>query len=186
MKKRYEIILSGVGGQGLVVGGTILGEAATMFDNLNSTLTTSYGVETRGTFTKSDVIISKDEIFFPEVIEEDLVLALAQVAYNKYATSLSENCILIYDCDSIESVSDVKAKQYGFPIIEASKEVGSLAAANIVSLGIIVKMTGIISSEAVISVLNKKFSKKPKVCEANLKAFNKGLELAEQCKTSSH
>lgn len=180
MKKRYEIILSGVGGQGLVVGGTILGEAATMFENLNSTLTTSYGVETRGTFTKSDVIISKDEIFFPEVIEEDLVLALAQVAYNKYAKSLNENCILVYDCNSIEPIDDVKAKQYGFPITEASREVGNLAAANIISLGIIVKKTGVVSSEAVINVLKEKFSERPKVYEVNLRAFNKGLELADK------
>lgn len=180
MKKRYEIILSGVGGQGLVVGGTILGEAATMFENLNSTLTTSYGVETRGTFTKSDVIISKDEIFFPEVIEEDLVLALAQVAYNKYAKSINEDCILVYDSNSIEPIDDVRAKQYGFPIVEASREVGNVAAANIVSLGIIVKMTGVVSSEAVINVLKEKFSEKPKVFEVNLRAFNKGLELADK------
>ncbi|NYB75192.1 2-oxoacid:acceptor oxidoreductase family protein [Sedimentibacter hydroxybenzoicus DSM 7310] len=180
MKSRYEIILSGVGGQGLVVGGTILGEAATMFENLNSTLTTSYGVETRGTFTKSDVIISKDEIFFPEVVEEDFVLALAQVSYDKYAKLINENCILVYDCNSIDPVDHLKARQYGFPITDAAREIGNIATANIISLGLIVKMTGVVSVESVTNVLKEQFSKKPKIYEMNLNAFNKGLEMAEQ------
>ena len=180
MKSRYEIILSGVGGQGLVVGGTILGEAATMFENLNSTLTTSYGVETRGTFTKSDVIISKDEIFFPEVVEEDFVLTLAQVAYDKYAKLINENCILVYDCNSIDPVDDLKARQYGFPITDTAREIGNIATANIISLGLIVKMTGVVSVESVTNVLKEQFSKKPKIYEMNLNAFNKGLEMAEQ------
>lgn len=180
MKSRYEIILSGVGGQGLVVGGTILGEAATMFENLNSTLTTSYGVETRGTFTKSDVIISKDEIFFPEVVEEDFVLALAQVAYDKYAKLINENGILVYDCNSVDPVDDLKARQYGFPITDAAREIGNIATANIISLGLIVKMTGVVSVESVTNVLKEQFSKKPKMYEMNLNAFNKGLEMAEQ------
>lgn len=178
MKSRYEIILSGVGGQGLVVGGTILGKAATMHENLNSTLTTSYGVETRGTFTKSDVIISKDEIFFPEVIDEDFVLALAQVAYDRYVKKVNENCILVYDSNSIEPIKNVKVKQYGFPITDIAREVGNLATANIISLGIIVKITGVVSQESVANAIKEQFYERPRVYEMNLKAFNKGMEMA--------
>lgn len=178
MKNRYEIILSGVGGQGLVVAGTILGEAATMFENLNSTLTTSYGVETRGTFTKSDVIISKDEIFYPEAIEEDFVLTLAQVAYDKYAKSINENCILVYDSNAIEPREDVKGIQHGLPITDKAREVGNIAVANIISLGILVKITGIVSPESIIKVLKEQFAGKPHMIDMNLKAFNKGMKLA--------
>ena len=178
MKNRYEIILSGVGGQGLVVGGTILGKAATIYEGFNSTLTTSYGVETRGTFTKSDVIISKDEIFYPEVIEEDFVLALAQVAYDRYAKSINENCLLIYDCSLIKPRKDVKAKQYGLAIRDTAGEIGNLSVANIISLGIIVKMTGLVSSKSVINAMKEQFYEKPHIYEMNLEAFNKGMELA--------
>ena len=180
MKSRLEIILSGVGGQGLVVAGTLLGKAATIFENLNATLTTSYGVETRGTFTKSDVIISKDEINFQEVIKEDFVLALAQVAYDEYVKSINEDCILVYDSNSIETTGEVKAKQYGFPITDIARKIGNIATANIISLGIIVKMTDVVSAESVIKVLKEQFAGKPRVIEMNLKAFNKGIELADK------
>lgn len=80
MKGTWEIVLSGVGGQGLLSIGNLLGEAASIFGGKKATMTASYGVETRGTFTKSDVIISNEEIDFPEVLNPDIVLCLAQVS----------------------------------------------------------------------------------------------------------
>lgn len=62
MSKQIEVILSGVGGQGLILCGTLLGEAAALYDGKRATLTSEYGVETRGTFAKSDVIVSDEEI----------------------------------------------------------------------------------------------------------------------------
>ena len=94
-KKTWEIIFSGVGGQGLVSCGNILGEAAS-FDHLNAVMTTTYGVETRGTFSKSDLIISDEDIDYPEALHPDVILALAQVAYQRYAPIAGENTVLIY------------------------------------------------------------------------------------------
>ena len=82
MKGTWEIVLSGVGGQGLLSIGNLLGEAASIFGGKKATMTASYGVETRGTFTKSDVIISDEEIDFPEVLNPDIVLCLAQMSYD--------------------------------------------------------------------------------------------------------
>lgn len=65
MNGQKQIILSSVGGQGLIVCGTLLGETAVLFDNKRAVLSLEYGVETRGTFTKSDLIVSDQEIYSP-------------------------------------------------------------------------------------------------------------------------
>ena len=83
MKK--EIVLSGVGGQGVVSVGEVMGLAASLYEeNLNATMSASYGSEARGTFTKTDVIISDGEIGYPNVASPDIILCLAQVAYDRY------------------------------------------------------------------------------------------------------
>jgi len=179
MKERWEIILSGVGGQGLIAGGTVLGEAATIQEGKNATLTSAYGVETRGTFSKSDVIISKDEIYYPEVQCADLILAMAPVAYNRYIKEYKDktNTMIIYDSDQITEPVE-RANQFGYPITSLARELGNVAVANTLALGIIVKKTGVVSEESVIKTLEHQFGERKRVLELNIAAFKKGLEIA--------
>jgi 2-oxoglutarate ferredoxin oxidoreductase subunit gamma len=81
---RYEIRLSGEGGQGLVLAGKILAEAAAIYDERNATQSQSYGPEARGGASKSEVIISDGEIDYPKAEKLDLQLALTQEALDKY------------------------------------------------------------------------------------------------------
>lgn len=177
MKDRWEIILSGIGGQGLIVSGAILGEAATIYEGKNATLTSSYGVETRGTFTKSDVIISRSEIYFPEVMKEDVVLALAPVAYDKYVETLDQDAILVYDSSLILEAKESSAKQFGYPITGIARDLGNPAAANVLALGIIVSKTGVVSPGAVLKAIKERFAGKPRAIELNIAAFTRGLEI---------
>lgn len=177
MERKYEIILSGVGGQGLITSGSILGQAAVEYENMNASLTSSYGVETRGTFTKSDVIISKDKICYPEVLKPDVILTLAPVAYNKYVSTLNKDTVLIYDSNLISEIKESKGKQYGYPITDLAIELGSEKIINIIAIGIIVRQTGVLKKESVIQVLKDKFSGKEKVQKLNILAFEKGFEM---------
>ena len=122
MKSKWEVILSGVGGQGLISCGSLMAEAAIIFEDRYATLSSSYGVETRGTFTKSDIIISDREIFYPEVLHADVIVSLAQVAYDKYVSSIDENSILIYDSGMINQVKESKAKQFGYPFTNLARD----------------------------------------------------------------
>jgi len=171
-----QVILSGVGGQGLMLAGKLLGAAATGHEGKNAVMTSVYGVETRGTFTKSDVIICSGEIDYPEVLKADVVIALAPVAYKKYADSLHEGAMLIYD-DAIEA-RECKARQLGFPITKIAKEAGSTAMVNIVALGALVKLTGIVNEQSVKSAIEEEFQGKEKLIVSNLKALQGGLEAA--------
>ena len=74
MAFRYELRLSGEGGQGLVLAGKILAEAAAIYEDHNATQSQSYGPEARGGASKSEVIISDGEIDYPKAENLDRVV----------------------------------------------------------------------------------------------------------------
>ena len=175
-KKTWEIIFAGVGGQGLVSCGNILGEAAS-FGGFNAVMTTTYGVETRGTFAKSDLIVSDKAIDYPEALHPDVILALAQVAYQKYAPTASADTLLIYDQDAVTPMES-QAQQIGFPIIATAQAMGNPTSANILSLGIILGETNLMDAECLQAAIRKRFNNNPKAIEKNNIMLNKGLEMA--------
>lgn len=179
MKNKWQIVLSGVGGQGLIACGNLIAEAAILYEDKYATLSSSHGVETRGTFSKSDVIVSDREIYYPEVMKEDVVMSLAQVAYDRYVASVGENTYLIYDSSMVTNVKESKAKQICFPFTEIARELGNAAVANIIALGVIIKLTGVLKEESIILAIQDVFGERKKVLELNINAFEKGLKLAE-------
>lgn len=179
MKDKIQIVLSGVGGQGLIACGNLIAKAAILHQNKYATLSSFHGVETRGTLSISDVIISSKEIYYPEVVKEDVVLSLAQVAYDRYVSEIDKDTYLIYDSGMIKNVKESKARQLGFPFTEIAREMGNIAVANIIALGIIIKLTGVLKEESILLAIQSVFGERQKVMELNIKAFNKGLELAE-------
>lgn len=176
MKESWQIIFSGVGGQGLMLAGKLLGDAAAGYEGKNAVMTSAFGVETRGTFAKSDLIVSSNEIDYPEVLKADVVITLAPVAYLKYVSSLSDGAILLYD-DTIKQEPS-KARQIGIPIAKIANDAGNPSALNIVALGALVKLTGIVNAQSVESSIRDEFSGKEKLIELNLKAFRGGVEAA--------
>lgn len=178
MSKQKEIILSGVGGQGLIVCGTLLGEAAVLFDGKKATLASEYGVETRGTFAKSDVVVSEQEIFYPEAVTPNLILCLAQVAYQRYQDfALEEEAVLVYDSDQVQA-KEGAANHIGFPILTMARELGNPATANIIAMGIVAKKTGIVTPDAAKKAIQRFFaSRSQKVVDLNYKAFDAGYAL---------
>ncbi|MEE4310914.1 MAG: 2-oxoacid:acceptor oxidoreductase family protein [candidate division KSB1 bacterium] len=179
MSFRYEIRLSGEGGQGLVLAGKILAEAAAIYDDLNATQSQSYGPEARGGASRSEVIISDDEIDYPKAINIDLLLAFTQEACTKYHEDLKDDGILLIDSDYVTNVPDGKFKVYKLPIIEAARsEIGKIIVANIVALGIIASLVSVISVDAVEKAI---LSRVPKGTEnLNKKAFKLGLEMGKK------
>lgn len=147
MAMQTEIRLTGSGGQGLILAGIILAEAA-LLKGENAIQSQSYGPEARGGASKAEVIISKEEIDFPKVRKADIMLSLTQVALDKYADTLKEEGILVVD-SSIEVPSDLKAKKIvSIPMLNTASEViGKTMVANIVALGAIQELTDIVTKE---------------------------------------
>lgn len=177
--KTWQIILGGVGGQGLVTSGSLLGEAASIYSKKNVAMHTAYGAEARGTFTKSDVIISSSEIDFPEVETPNFVLALMPVAYDNYVDILDENAVLLYDSSLIEEKPS-KAKQIGLPLRELAAEVGNVGATNLTALGAIAALTDVVTPEALEWAITRKFAKKEAVLKKNIDAMWAGVRAGKE------
>lgn len=173
MKRKWEIVFCGVGGQGLLLDGTVLGSAASVLEKRRAVMTSAYGSETRGTFTKSDLILSEDDIDFPEVLEPDVVVALAQVAYDRYVGAMKEGSTLLYNSDEIREAPS-KAKQYGLPMEKLAAAVGNPGGVNVVALGALIAVTGCAQADTVKKMLAKRFQGKEKIVEGNAKAFDSG------------
>jgi len=181
MPFRYEFRLSGSGGQGLILAGKILAEAAAIYDGKNATQSQSYGPEARGGSSRSEVIISDEDIDYPKAVNIDFLLALTQEACDKYSRDVKEGGIILVDSGFVNKCSEGKFKVYSAPITEiAEKETGRTLVANIVALGMLTELTGIISKEAVESAI---LSRVPKGTEElNLKAFRAGVSAAQKIK----
>lgn len=172
---KIQIILSGVGGQGLVSAGKMLAEAAAIYEKKESLMGCAYGSEARGTFTKAEVIIDDTKIYFPEVQTPDYVIALHQVAYDRYVKSLGPDTVLIYDSDVITE-EESSAKQMPFPISTISQQAGTTTGQNMVVLGILAALTGVVKEETLSVLVKEKFNSKPSVIEKNLRGISLGIQ----------
>lgn len=177
MCNQVEIRLSGSGGQGLILGGIILAEAALM-DDKEAVQSQSYGPEARGGASKAEVIISDSEIHYPKVQKCDILLSLTQKSCDKYLSNLKENGTLIVD-EAVELPENTKQYDiYRMPILTtASEKIGRSMVANIVALGALNEITKVVSNESLErAILNRV----PRGTEDfNRKAFESGKEITQ-------
>jgi len=152
---RFEMRLSGSGGQGMILASVIFAEAIGQSDQRNVVQTQSYGPEARGGASKSDVVISENEIYYPKAMKLDLLLTMTQESLDKYYGDLKESGTLIVDTTL---VTDIPTKNYyGLPFTQLAKEqAGHVMVANVIALAAIAELTGTVSREALtVAVLNR-------------------------------
>ena len=173
---RKEIRLAGEGGQGMILAGIILAEAAAIYDNKNATQTQSYGPEARGGASKAEVVIDQGEIDHPEVILADVLVAMSQEACDKYAGNLKKDGILIVDQERVGRVPSSRAIRV--PITRLAQESsGKSITANVVVLGVLVGLTGIVSRQAIIQAVAARAPKGTE--EMNRAALSAGFAAAD-------
>jgi 2-oxoglutarate ferredoxin oxidoreductase subunit gamma len=149
----YQMRLSGTGGQGLILLGIILAEAA-ILDGEYAVQTQSYGPEARGGASKAEVIISDKTINYPKVTKPQLFLAMSQEAFNKYSNDIVAGSTTIVDSKYVGTIPQIPGNVLVIPISETSQqEFGRELFANIVALGAIVALTKAVSFESAKSAL---------------------------------
>ena len=176
MFNKIEMRLSGSGGQGVILAAIIFADAA-LADGLNAIQTQSYGPEARGGASKAEVIIGKDEIKYPKVTKNDILLALTQKSYDKYIASLDKDGILVVD-ESVNVNEDVPYKVYKLPIINtAIDSIGTHMVSNIVSVGALYALMGdgVISYDTMVNSISDRVP--PTTIDKNIKAFEEGIKL---------
>jgi len=181
MDKRTEIRLAGEGGQGMILAGIILAEAAAIYDGKQATQTQSYGPEARGGASRAEVVISDGEIDHPEVLSADVVVALSQEAYNKFAQTVRPGGLLIVDEDGVKTSTDFKGIR--IPVARIAHETtGKAITANTVALGVLVGLTNLVTRESIEKAVTARAPKGTE--EMNRKALQAGFAAAEQVKTA--
>ncbi|HAD81167.1 MAG: 2-oxoglutarate ferredoxin oxidoreductase subunit gamma [Candidatus Edwardsbacteria bacterium RIFOXYD12_FULL_50_11] len=179
MKNRYEIRLSGSGGQGMITAGIVLAEAAGVYDGKNVVQSQSYGPEARGGASKAEVIISDKEIFYPKATAIDILLAMTQEAWEKYSSDLNPDAVAIVDSWYVKNVD--KPGVISLPLsLKAREEVGLEIIANVIALAAIAQITGVVSREALEKSLLSRIPKGTE--EKNKKALEIGFQLGKEAK----
>ena len=184
MLKRVEVRISGLGGQGVVLAGQILGRAA-IHDGKYVVQTQSYGAEARGSAAKSEVIISDKQIGFPKVRKCDILVAMSQSALDSYLRDLKENGVLLIDESIVKEVPPVKARVLKVPATRISeRELKSKIFANVVMLGALAKKVKAVSEKAMEKGIMDSVSEETR--EENIKAFRQGMTFYEQKETQTN
>ena len=169
-----EILITGFGGQGIVLAGNIVGKAASLGDHRESTLTQSYGPEARGGACSAQVIISDATIHYPYVRKPDILVCMSQGGYDKHSGSIKEGGTLIIDEDLVQPVGLKEGDYFAIPATRIAEEIGRKMMANIVMLGFFTAVTNAVSLEA---AQNAVTGSVPKGTEKmNIAAFDKGYD----------
>jgi 2-oxoglutarate ferredoxin oxidoreductase subunit gamma len=179
MSYRYEIRLSGSGGQGLILMGIILAEAIGIYDGKYVAQTQSYGPEARGGSSKSEVIVSDEEIDYPKAMKLDLFLAMNQKSCDEFYLDLKPEGLLIVDSTFVTQVPIPKAFRIPFTQIAREKFKREMVA-NIVALGALSQLTPIVSPKAIETAV---LVRVPKGTEKlNREALRAGMAAAKRAK----
>lgn len=172
---KIELRLSGSGGQGIILTGIILAEAAIAMGK-NAIQSQSYGPEARGGASKSEIIISDQEIYFTKVNKPNLFLALTQDSYNKYNKEVVQGGICVLDNDIATGTEVVGRTVYKLPILEtAAEKIGKSMVTNIVALGALSKVMTTLDEEHIKEAMLNRIPKGTE--EINLRAFEEGKKL---------
>ncbi|MGC9196153.1 MAG: 2-oxoacid:acceptor oxidoreductase family protein [Syntrophobacteraceae bacterium] len=174
---RKEIVVTGLGGQGIVLAGQVLGLAASLSDHLEASFTQSYGPEARGGACSAQLIISDKQIHYPYVRHADILVCMSQGGYEKYRHTLKDDGILIIDQDMVRSVESAAGDVFPVPATRMAEELGRKMMANIVMLGFVTSVTGAVSLQGMLSAVADSVPKGTE--KTNIAAFNKGYDLGQ-------
>jgi 2-oxoglutarate ferredoxin oxidoreductase subunit gamma len=172
---KHDIRICGLGGQGVILGGIIIGKAASIFEDRWATLVQSFGPEARGSECSAQVMVADDPIAFPYIRETDVFVAFSQSAYDKFVHEMKDDAILVYESELV--VTDDRlpkgVQKFGCPGTRiAEEDVGRRIVFNIVMLGFFASVTDLVDSDAMRKGVEDSV---PNGTESfNLKAFEAG------------
>jgi 2-oxoglutarate ferredoxin oxidoreductase subunit gamma len=177
MACRYDIRLSGSGGQGLILMGLILAEAIGIYEGKYVALTQSYGPEARGGSSKAELVVSDSEIDYPKALKLDLLVCLTQQACDEYYMDLKPEGLLVVDSTFVTQIPVARFFEIPFTRI-AREKLGKEMVANIVALGALTQLTPIVSPKSMETAVLERV---PKGTERlNREALRAGISAAKR------
>ncbi len=179
---RMEIRIAGLGGHGILLMGRLIGVAATVFEDIDAVLTTTYSPEQRGGWSAAHLVVSDEPIAYHVVTQPDIFVVTLNSMYNRWVDSVKEGGLVIYESDLVKGIDKSKCKNCRFLGVQAfrmaEEHVGNRRPANVVLLGVLSTFIPIIKAESFIEAI--KSYVKAKYVDMNVKAFKVGREYAEK------
>jgi 2-oxoglutarate ferredoxin oxidoreductase subunit gamma len=171
---RRELRIAGFGGQGVVLAGQIIGQAVAVYDKQFAAFTQNYGPEARGGSCTAEVVAGEEPIGYPYLTSPQVVVALSQDAYLKYARNLSPQTQLIIDADLVKPDPSDKQPYLAVPANRLARDMGRVVVSNIILLGFLAAVSQFVSVEA---LRQSVLASVPKgTGELNIKAFETGYQ----------
>lgn len=178
--QEQRIIISGFGGQGVLLLGKLIATAG-LREGRCVTWLPSYGPEMRGGTANCHVIVSEEPIGAPVVTEATCLVALNLPSLDKFEQALLPGGLLLYNRSMIPRGprrSDLRTHPVGAN--ELALELGSLKVANVVMLGALLGLTGLVGRDTAPAVLSEVLgASKQHLLDINLRALAAGYRSAE-------
>lgn len=174
---RHEVLLSGFGGQGIILSSVILGRAAAIHDRKHVVQTQVYGPEARGGASMGGVIIDDEPIYYPKLRRPDIYFIMSQEGFERYGAKADKDAVMVLDADLVHSRPACTYHEIPATSV-AKKELGRVIVANIVLLGALVRATSVVSEEAIRRATLESVPKGTE--ELNMKALSRGMELVRR------
>jgi len=169
-----EIKIAGIGDQGIVKAGYIIGQAASLYDNMKAVLTQSYVPESRGGRCSTEIIISDEEIDYPFVQNPDILICMSRDAYLLFSPQIKKDGTIIIDEDMVDPGRTKKKKSIlKIPATRMAENLGKKIIANIIMLGFFTSTTKAVSEDAMEKSILSLFPGGME--DLNLKAFREGI-----------
>lgn len=150
---RTEFRFSGFGGQGVITMCHVLGHGASIHAGMHATMTEEYGPEKTGGFSRGDLVVSDEDIDYPNVVDPDVVVGFSQDAFERDADSVTEGGLVIIERDLVDPEGFAEERPdvtlVSIPAVDLAEEVGLKVVANIVMLGAVVEIVGTPPMDAV-------------------------------------
>jgi 2-oxoglutarate ferredoxin oxidoreductase subunit gamma len=177
---KTEIRVGGLGGQGVILCGMIIGKAAAIYDGKQATLIQSFGPEARGSSCSAQVTVAGEAIGYPYVKQPDVLILMSRDAYTQFVPQLAPGGTLLYENEliTVDDTLPAGAKAFGIPATRLAEELGRRLVLNIVMVGFFTGVTGLLSFEAVEKAVRDSVPRGTE--DLNLRAFRRGYEYGKQ------
>lgn len=177
-KTEKSIIIAGFGGQGILLAGEVLANAL-MLAKKNVTWYPSYGAEMRGGTVNCEIVTSDIEVSAVNKKQADFIIVLNQLSFDKFLPMLKKGGYIIANSSLAKEIKSRLDINYFFaPITALANELGEARIANIISLGILAKISQLTSIETLHKALENILPEHRKnLLPINFKALETGFNL---------
>jgi 2-oxoglutarate ferredoxin oxidoreductase subunit gamma len=172
---RKEVRLQGLGGQGIITAGRLIGEAASLRERKEAIMTEDYSPYITGGWSRADLVISDEPIDYPLVTKPNVLIAMSQDGFDDNWRVTSPDATIITEKGIVKTVPVDGRNLLQIPALSIAEQLGKRVVANIVILGFLAAKTQIVGTESLEAAILARY---PKAVDLNRAAFRRGAELA--------